>query len=204
MTNYLYFLRVDPTRLLISLGASVIIQDNNGNTALHWAVDARNVSAISLLLDKNASLDVENAKVLIAKNFSLNFNLIHKRFNISSFQGASCFRLLVQDKPPWLGRRLLQKILDRASQSDKARVNEQTTMGWVKNMRNYKVISMKLLFTIHLDFVACLTSVVSTEIKTLVPYWESVRFISPSWYFVSKFTELLCQSRSDIVDDPLY
>ena len=54
---------MDPARLLASLGASVITQDNHGNTALHWAIESRNVSAISLLLDKNASLDVLNEKV---------------------------------------------------------------------------------------------------------------------------------------------
>jgi ankyrin repeat protein len=54
---------VDPTRLLASLGASVISQDNHGNTALHWAIESRSVSAISLLLERNASLDVQNEKV---------------------------------------------------------------------------------------------------------------------------------------------
>lgn len=54
---------VDPARLLASLGASVTSQDNNGNTALHWAIESRNVSAISLLLEKNTSLDVTNGKV---------------------------------------------------------------------------------------------------------------------------------------------
>lgn len=54
---------MDPARLLASLGASVTSQDNNGNTALHWAIESRNVSAISLLLEKNTSLDVTNGKV---------------------------------------------------------------------------------------------------------------------------------------------
>lgn len=54
---------VDPARLLASLGASVVTQDNNGNTAFHWAIESRNVSAISLLLEKNTSLDVPNGKV---------------------------------------------------------------------------------------------------------------------------------------------
>ena len=57
------FSRIDPARLLTSLGASISHQDNNGNTALHWAVEARNVSAISLLLEKNTLLNVANAKV---------------------------------------------------------------------------------------------------------------------------------------------
>lgn len=55
--------RVDPTRLLLSLGASVDPRDNSQNTALHWAVEARNASAISLLIDKNAPLTVANNKV---------------------------------------------------------------------------------------------------------------------------------------------
>lgn len=63
--------RTDPSRLLLSLGSSVALLDNNRNTALHWAVEARNAVAISMLLDKNTPLDVANDKVisLSAKNY---------------------------------------------------------------------------------------------------------------------------------------
>ncbi|XP_018326776.1 palmitoyltransferase Hip14 isoform X2 [Agrilus planipennis] len=53
---------LDPTRLLLTLGASTSLVDNTqGNTALHWAILARNSTAIStLIVQGNASLDIPN------------------------------------------------------------------------------------------------------------------------------------------------
>ncbi|CAG5006039.1 unnamed protein product [Parnassius apollo] len=55
---------VDPARLLITLGASTNPTDrSHGNTALHWAILARNTTAIStLVLYGNASLDIPNLR----------------------------------------------------------------------------------------------------------------------------------------------
>lgn len=54
---------MDPSRLLLSLGANMNIQDNSKRTALHWAIEAHNVTAISLLLDKKTPLDIKNNEV---------------------------------------------------------------------------------------------------------------------------------------------
>ncbi|XP_043267611.1 palmitoyltransferase Hip14 isoform X2 [Venturia canescens] len=52
---------LDPTRLLLILGASHSLTDNlHGNTALHWAIIAKNNTAISTLVHQGASLDVPN------------------------------------------------------------------------------------------------------------------------------------------------
>ncbi|RVE44942.1 hypothetical protein evm_010416 [Chilo suppressalis] len=55
---------VDPARLLLTLGADTRPADrSHGNTALHWAILARNTTAIStLLLYGNASLDIPNLR----------------------------------------------------------------------------------------------------------------------------------------------
>ncbi|XP_075972291.1 palmitoyltransferase Hip14 [Anticarsia gemmatalis] len=55
---------VDPARLLLTLGASPRPTDrSHGNTALHWAILARNTTAIStLILYGDASLDVPNLR----------------------------------------------------------------------------------------------------------------------------------------------
>lgn len=54
--------KVDPTRLLINLGSSINMADyKNKNTALHWAVYARNLTAITLLLDAKPDLEALNA-----------------------------------------------------------------------------------------------------------------------------------------------
>lgn len=41
---------LDPTRLLLTLGASTNLTDLQGNTALHYAIFARNTTAISTLV----------------------------------------------------------------------------------------------------------------------------------------------------------
>jgi len=44
---------MDPTRLLLTLGASVSVTDNNhANTALHWALIGKNTYAVQLLIDR--------------------------------------------------------------------------------------------------------------------------------------------------------
>lgn len=55
--------KVDPTRLLITLGSSMKVADTkNKNTALHWAVMAKNLTAITLLLQSKACVDIPNAE----------------------------------------------------------------------------------------------------------------------------------------------
>ncbi|XP_034480434.1 palmitoyltransferase Hip14 [Drosophila innubila] len=55
---------LDPVRLLLTLGANPAMVDyTHGNTALHWAILARNATAIStLVLKSKASLDVPNLR----------------------------------------------------------------------------------------------------------------------------------------------
>ncbi|ALC44789.1 Hip14 [Drosophila busckii] len=55
---------LDPVRLLLTLGANPAMVDyTHGNTALHWAILARNSTAIStLVLKSKASLDVPNLR----------------------------------------------------------------------------------------------------------------------------------------------
>lgn len=44
---------LDPVRLLLTLGANPsMIDHSHGNTALHWAILARNATAISTLIFK--------------------------------------------------------------------------------------------------------------------------------------------------------
>lgn len=51
----------DPTRLLITLGASLNLTDSkHKNTALHWAVYSRNSNAVSLLLKAGADINITN------------------------------------------------------------------------------------------------------------------------------------------------
>ncbi|KAG8180260.1 hypothetical protein JTE90_019541 [Oedothorax gibbosus] len=72
----------DPTRLLLTLGASLTMVDlHHKNTPLHWAVFARNTNAVSLLVKAGASVDEKNAEkdspIAMAKR--LNQAFIQKR-----------------------------------------------------------------------------------------------------------------------------
>lgn len=61
-TSYRGISKVDPTRLLLKLGASHKSTDyHQRNTALHWAVLAKNLTAVTILLEYGADVDVENA-----------------------------------------------------------------------------------------------------------------------------------------------
>lgn len=51
----------DPTRLLITLGASLnLVDSKHKNTALHWAVYSRNSNAVSLILKAGADITIAN------------------------------------------------------------------------------------------------------------------------------------------------
>lgn len=52
--------RIDPTQLLIILGANLSLTDRNRNTALHRAVLARNPIAVSLLLKHGSNCNLKN------------------------------------------------------------------------------------------------------------------------------------------------
>ncbi|NXA15317.1 ZDH13 Palmitoyltransferase, partial [Sapayoa aenigma] len=53
----------EPTRFLLKFNPSLNAVDNvQKNTALHWAITAGNISAVDLLLEAGASLDIKNVK----------------------------------------------------------------------------------------------------------------------------------------------
>ncbi|NXW56522.1 ZDH13 Palmitoyltransferase, partial [Eurystomus gularis] len=53
----------EPTRFLLKFNPSLNAVDNmQKNTALHWAIASGNTSAVDLLLEAGASLDIKNAK----------------------------------------------------------------------------------------------------------------------------------------------
>lgn len=51
-------------RLLLTFGASTNITDRlHGNTAMHWAVQAKNHVAVGVLLNNGARVDIANNMV---------------------------------------------------------------------------------------------------------------------------------------------
>uniref|UniRef100_S4PX68 Palmitoyltransferase n=3 Tax=Pararge aegeria TaxID=116150 RepID=S4PX68_9NEOP len=96
---------VDPARLLLTLGASPQPADAaHGNTALHWAVLARNGTAVStLVLYGNASLDVPNLR------------------------GVTPLAMLqAHADAPWLGARVAERVRERAALAEQS--------GWLRRL----------------------------------------------------------------------
>lgn len=61
---HVYVCRYDPSRLLMTFGASANKADKvHGNTPLHWACFTGNTCVIAMLLKTTASIDALNAKV---------------------------------------------------------------------------------------------------------------------------------------------
>lgn len=66
-------LSLNPTNLLISLGASMSMQDDvHRNTPLHWALISRNPTAISILVTRGSPLNIKNSIGCTA------LNLVHE------------------------------------------------------------------------------------------------------------------------------
>ena len=64
LTAALCLCSVDPTRLLLTFGANVSTGDRlHGNTALHWAVQAKNAVAATVLINNGANIETPNAQV---------------------------------------------------------------------------------------------------------------------------------------------
>lgn len=87
-------LSLDPTRLLLTFGASTTIQDNiYGNTALHWAIISKNHTAISTLVTHGANLEIPNA------------------------QGETALSLIENQKAaPWFGKKVIEKVNELVKQ----------------------------------------------------------------------------------------
>nr|XP_025950330.1 palmitoyltransferase ZDHHC13 isoform X1 [Dromaius novaehollandiae] len=62
----------EPTRFLLKFNPSLNAVDNvQKNTALHWAITSGNTSAVDLLLEAGASMDIKNVKLFLLLASSL-------------------------------------------------------------------------------------------------------------------------------------
>lgn len=103
--------KVDPTRLLLTLGASYKIVDyEQKNTALHWAVLAKNLTSVTLLLEAGADVDATNA------NGESSLTLARK------IQSPWLVKMLeVQSKEPSINQDLIHKLSRNKHVCDVAR-----------------------------------------------------------------------------------
>lgn len=75
ITTFFIYLRVDPTQMLITLGASLSLTDRNRNTALHCAVLSKNATAVSLLMKHGANPNFKNISGDTPADMAAKFNL---------------------------------------------------------------------------------------------------------------------------------
>lgn len=126
---------LDPVRLLLTLGANPNLQDlTHGNTALHWAIMARNPRAIHTLVFKGkANLDIRNQR------------------------GDNCLQLLQQHiSARWIHHEVLDKVKDLTQQRSNVNILMKITMNQRLRWWTLVIIPFVFLFTIGL--------IVSTEI----------------------------------------
>lgn len=72
--SVVFIFSLDPTRLLLTFGASTTVQDKyQQNTALHWAILSKNHTAVTTLVMHGASLDISNSQVKKASAFELSY-----------------------------------------------------------------------------------------------------------------------------------
>jgi palmitoyltransferase ZDHHC13/17 len=189
---------LDPVRLLLTLGASPNLQDeSHGNTALHWAILARNPRAIHTLIFKGkANLDVSNQR------------------------GDTPLKLLQQHiTARWIHYEVLEKIKDVTQERVKGNLLMKITMNQKIRWWTLVIIPFVFLFTIGLILsiemffilkviVICSFCVfvsitkrimLDDDLQSQLPlyfYWASKAFFYVSWAIfigpvVSTFTTVL-------------
>jgi palmitoyltransferase len=174
---------LDPVRLLLTLGANPNLQDQtHGNTALHWAILARNIRAIHTLIFKgNANLEIKNQ------------------------QGNTSLQLLQQHiTARWIHYEVVEKVKDATSQRSKTNLLMKVTMNQRIRWWTLVIIPFVFLFTIALilsidmffilkAIVICIfCAIVSITKKIMLDdnlqaqlplyfYWASKAFFYVSW-----------------------
>ena len=122
-------LSLDPVRLLLTLGANPNLQDiTHGNSALHWAILARNPRAIYTLIFKGkANLDVRNLR------------------------GDSPLQLLQQHiSCAWIHHEVVDKIKDITQERSNVKLLMKITMNQRIKWWTLVILPFVFLFTIGL------------------------------------------------------
>ena len=174
---------LDPVRLLLTLGANPNLQDlTHGNTALHWAIMARNFRAIHTLIFKGkANLDVKNQR------------------------GDTPLQLLQQHiSERWIHYEVLEKIKDVTQQNKKMNLLMKITMNqrirwWTLVLLPFVflftialILSINMFFIIKAIVICTFCAIVSFTKKIMLDdnlqsqlplyyYWASKAFFYVSW-----------------------
>ncbi|XP_050341961.1 palmitoyltransferase Hip14 [Nymphalis io] len=146
---------VDPARLLLTLGASTNPTDrSHGNTALHWAILARNTTAITtLILYGNASLDVPNLR------------------------GVTPLAMLQSNADSlWVGSKVADKIKEHAVISSKK--NMFRRLAYDKKFRWWCVVSIPFLAFYITGLVLEMDAMYPIKAFLLVCFYALLHFLT--------------------------
>ncbi|XP_073843762.1 palmitoyltransferase Hip14 isoform X2 [Musca autumnalis] len=180
---------LDPVRLLLTLGANPAMVDyTHGNTALHWAILARNSTAIStLVLKSKASLDVPNLR------------------------GETPLSMLeTQAGAVWIAGKVMERVRD-ASLTSQQRRSLITRIKHDKRLRWWSMVAcpftafylagvvftLNTLYIIKFFLLVCLYAIFHTLGKTLfddhlmalLPL--SVYLATKAWFYITWFVYII-------------
>uniref|UniRef100_A0A1B0AIE9 Palmitoyltransferase n=1 Tax=Glossina pallidipes TaxID=7398 RepID=A0A1B0AIE9_GLOPL len=180
---------LDPVRLLLTLGASPAMVDyTHGNTALHWAILARNATAINtLVLKSKACLDVPNLR------------------------GETPLSMLeTQAGAIWIS----SKVMERVKEASQSSLYRRSWVGRLKHDKRLRwwcmvacpftafylagvVFTLNTLYIIKFFLLGCLYAIFYTMGKTLfdehlmalLPL--SVYLATKAWFYITWFVYIV-------------
>uniref|UniRef100_A0A1L8DY41 Palmitoyltransferase n=1 Tax=Nyssomyia neivai TaxID=330878 RepID=A0A1L8DY41_9DIPT len=175
---------IDPVRLLLTLGANPSVVDHtHGNTALHWAILARNATAINtLILKGKASLDIPNLRGDTPLTM------------LQSQMGAFWISPKVNEKLRDMGQMQQRRnILVRWTVDKRVRWWTMAATPFLVFYLAGLIFSSDLLYIIKFFLLGCLYAVTHTvgrvmfddHLMTLIPL--SVYLATKFWFYVTWF-----------------
>lgn len=159
-------LGLDPTKLLITLGASMSIQDDvHRNTPLHWALISRNPTAISILVSRGSPLTIRNSI------------------------GCTALNLINDSRSEvWIGLNTLQTVDDKMKPKNfLLKFNEQTISTIIVCVAFYAIGSILDSRMIYAAKLCCLVIGYLVMYKLSRTYTSVSKTLPVSIYFATKF-----------------
>lgn len=179
---------LDPVRLLLTLGAnSNLVDHTHGNTALHWAILARNSTAINTLVIKSKG-----------------------GLNIPNLRGDTPMSMLeAQTGSIWIGPKVAEKVREASLSTSRRTLLQKLksdkrlrwwTMAFTPFLAFYLVgvvFSFNTLFIIKFFLLVCLYAIFYTIIKSL--FDDHLMSLLPLsaylgtkvWFYITWFTYII-------------
>lgn len=159
-------LGLDPTKLLISLGASMSVQDDvHRNTPLHWALISCNSTSISLLVNRGSPLTIKNSL------------------------GSTALNIINESRSEvWIGLNTLQIVDDKIKPNNVLlKFNEQTLSIIIVLVAFYAIGSILDSHMIYAAKLCCLLIGYIIMYKLNRTYKSVSKTLPVSIYFATKF-----------------